>query len=160
MNDKKKSQTVHKDNNLSQQVKDLTEALQRERADSVNMRRQYDANLAAARRLSLVSVIKELLPLIDSMERALKHVPKDLQDNDYVKGVEVMVKQFDKIITNLGIVRIKTIGEPFDPRYHEAVHLDEGSGGTKEIVSDELQSGYRLGDEVIRHAMVNVRLEE
>ena len=51
---------------------------------------------------------------------------------------------------------IKTVGEPFDPHYHEAVSMEEGEGG-QEVVSEELQSGYKLGDEVIRHAMVRVK---
>jgi molecular chaperone GrpE len=56
----------------------------------------------------------------------------------------------------MGVERIKTVGEMFDPRYHEAVSMEEGDG-TEEIVSDELQAGYKLGDEVIRHAMVRVK---
>ena len=52
--------------------------------------------------------------------------------------------------------RIKTVGEPFDPRFHEAVSVEEGDG-PDEIVSEELQSGYRIGDDVIRHAMVKVK---
>jgi len=59
----------------------------------------------------------------------------------------------------MGVERIKTVGEIFDPRYHEAVSMEEGDG-TTEVISEELQSGYQLGDDVIRHAMVRVRLEK
>ena len=140
-------------------IKDLTDALQRERADSINLRRQNEVQMASVRQLSLAKVVKEFLPAIDNLERALRHVPKDLKDHDYIKGVEAVAKQFDKIFADLGIEKIKTVGEQFDPRFHEAVHLDDTKGGSREIVSEELQSGYMLGDEVIRHAMVNVRLE-
>ena len=51
--------------------------------------------------------------------------------------------------------RIKTVGEPFDPTIHEAITMEEGEG-SEEVVSEELQSGYRIGDEIIRHAMVRV----
>ncbi len=141
-------------------IAELTEALQRERADSVNMRRQNEAALSNIRQLSIARVVRELLPAIDNLERSLKHVPADLADHDYVKGVQAVVKQFDKIFTDLGIERIGTVGHPFDPKYHEAVHLDDTTGGNREIVSEELQSGYKLGDEVIRHAVVNVRLDK
>ena len=75
---------------------------------------------------------------------------------DRTSGVQGVVKQFEKTLADLGVERIKTVGEPFDPVYHEAVSAEEGEG-TVEIVSEELQSGYKLGDEVIRHAMVRVK---
>jgi molecular chaperone GrpE len=140
-------------------VGELTEALQHERADSINLRRQHEMQLAGVRQLSTAKVIKELLPAIDNLERSLKHIPDDLKDNEYIKGVEATVKQFDKILSDLGVSKIKTIGEEFDPKIHEAVQLDDSSGGSREIISEELQSGYLLGDEVVRPAMVNVRLE-
>lgn len=141
---------------LEQQIADLTEALQRERADVINIRRRHDEQMASLKTMIKVQVVRELLPAIDNLERALKHAPKDIADHDYVKGVSGVVKQFEKILTDLGVIKIKTTGEPFDPRLHEAVSMDSDGGG-QEIVSEELQSGYILGDEVLRHAMVKVR---
>jgi molecular chaperone GrpE len=140
-------------------IAELTEALQRERADSINMRRQHETALSNIRELSISKVIRELLPAIDNLERALKHVPQELKGHDYVRGIQAVVKQFENDFEGLGVKRIKTVGEPFDPRLHEAVHLDDTGDGEREVVSEELQSGYMIGDEVIRHAMVNVRLE-
>lgn len=142
-----------------QQIVNLTDALMRERADSVNLRRRQDEALAGVRKLSIVRVIRDLLPAIDNLERALKHVPADIKGHDYVKGVQSVVKQFEKAMDDLGIVRIKTVGERFDPLVHEAVSMEEGDG-SQEIVSEELQSGYQLDDEVIRHAMVKVKLTD
>lgn len=102
------------------------------------------------------SVIRELLPVIDNFERSLKHVPEDLKDNDYIKGIQGVVKQFEQTLEKLGLKRIKTVGEHFDPNLHEAVSAEEGEGD-QEIVSEELQSGWVLGDEVLRHAMVRVK---
>jgi molecular chaperone GrpE (heat shock protein) len=63
----------------------------------------------------------------------------------------------------MGVQRIKTVGEPFDPLVHEAVSMDEGDGSSGqnhvEVVCEELQPGFRLGDQIIRHAMVKVKLE-
>ncbi len=161
MADKPKKQSKEEDSaaipseDLQLQIDQLTEALQRERADSTNIRRRHDDEMASIRNRIKASVIEDLLPVIDNFERALKHVPKELADNDYIKGVQGVVKQFEKTIADMGVERIKTVGEPFDPRLHEAVSMEEGDGD-KEVISEELQAGYRLGDDVLRHAMVRV----
>lgn len=142
---------------LEQQVGELTEALQRERADSDNIRRHHEQQIVGLKQLVKANVIRELLPVIDNLERALKHVPKDLEGNDYIKGVQGVVKQFEKTLSDIGVQRIKTVGEVFDPRLHEAVSMEEGDG-TEEVVSEELQAGYMFGDEIIRHAMVRVKM--
>jgi molecular chaperone GrpE len=147
---------------LHKQIAELTEALQRERADATNIRRRHDEQIGGMRSAIKANVVRDLLPVIDNFDRALKHVPKDLEGNDYIKGVQGVVKQFEKTLQDMGVERIKTIqdgkGEPFDPRYHEAVSMEE-SDGAEEIISEELQSGYKIGDEVIRHAMVKVKLQ-
>jgi molecular chaperone GrpE len=144
---------------LAQQVDNLTSALQRERADSMNLRRQHEEQVASLKNLVKASIVRELLPVIDNLERSLKHIPTDLEGNDYIKGIEGVVKQFEKVLSDMGVERIKTVGEPFDPRFHEAVSMEDGDG-TLEVVCEELQAGYRLGDDVIRHAMVKVRMEK
>lgn len=143
---------------LQQHVSELTEALQRERADAANIRRRHEEQLAGLKDLVKANVVRELLPVIDNFERALKHVPKDLAGNDYVKGVQGVVKQFEKTLEQMGVERIKTIGEVFDPRYHEAVSMEDGDG-TVEVVCEELQPGYKIGEDVIRHAMVKVKMK-
>lgn len=141
---------------LAQENAALTEALQRERADAVNIRRRHDEQLASLKTTLKASVVTDLLPVIDNFERALGHVPADLQGNDFVKGVQSVVKQFETTLTGMGVERIKTVGEPFNPHLHEAVSMEEGDG-KEEVVSEELQSGYKMGDSVIRHAMVRVK---
>ncbi len=143
---------------LTQQVVDLTEALQRERADVTNVRRRHDEQIAGLKNMVKAGVVRDLLPVIDNFERALKHVPEELAGNDYIKGVQGVVKQFEKTLSDIGVERIKTVGEPFDPKFHEAVSMEDGDGVT-EVVSEELQAGYALGDEIIRHAMVRVKVQ-
>ncbi len=141
---------------LQQQIADLTEALQRERADVTNVRRRHDEQVAGLKSMVKAQVIRDLLPVVDNFERALKHVPSKLADNDYIKGVQGVVKQFEKTLADIGVERIATVDAPFDPRYHEAVSMEDGDG-TTEVVSEELQAGYKIGAEVIRHAMVRVK---
>jgi molecular chaperone GrpE len=144
---------------LQQQIADLTEALQRERADAENLRRRTTEEKSRLGEFYKAMVVQELLPALDNLERALMHTPKDLAGHDYIKGIQGVIKQFEQSFAQLGVKRIKTVGEVFDPRLHEAVHMEEGDG-TVEVVCEELQPGYTLGDEVIRHAMVKVRMEK
>lgn len=153
-----KPKTPKQEEPKDNQVDDLTNALQRERADAENLRRRHQEELVSLRQSIKSSVVSDLLPVIDNFERALKHVPEDLVDNDYIKGVQGVVKQFEKTLADMGVERIKTVGEAFNPEFHEAVSMEEGEG-SDEIVSDELQSGYRVGDTVIRHAMVRVKTQ-
>lgn len=141
---------------LQQQLGELTQALQRERADAINLRRRHQEEISKLRTHLKAGVVQDLLPVIDNFERALKHVPADLKDNDYVKGVQGIVKQFEKTLADMGVERIKTVDQPFDPLLHEAVSMEQGQG-KREIVSEELQAGYKIGDDVIRHAMVRVK---
>jgi molecular chaperone GrpE len=143
---------------LQQQLGELTAALQRERADALNLRRRYDEQLSSLQTVAKAGVIRDLLPVIDNFERALKHVPQELKDNDYIKGIRAVVNQFEKTLEQLGVQKIKTVGKPFDPHLHEAVSMEEGEGD-QEIVSEELQSGYQMGEEVLRHAMVRVKTQ-
>jgi molecular chaperone GrpE len=144
---------------LEKQVQDITEALQRERADSTNLRRRTEEEKSKLGDFYKANVIRAILPALDNLERALKHAPKDLKDHDYVKGVQGVVKQFEKALTELHVEKIKSEGQEFNPKYHEAVGMEEGEGDI-EVVAEELQAGYTLGDEVIRHAFVKVKMEK
>lgn len=141
---------------LTQKTTEITEALQRERADAVNLRRQHEQQISGLHTIVKAQVVRDLLPVIDNFERSLKHVPKELEHNEYIKGIEAVVRQFEKTLSGLGVERIPTTGESFDPHYHEAVSMEPGDSG-EETISEELQSGYRMGTEVIRAAMVRVR---
>ncbi len=155
---------------LEQQVGEVTEALQRERADATNIRRRHDEQMASLKTLVKSSVVRDLLPVIDNFERALRHVPlkanskqqtadsPDKKVTDWLNGVVSIKSQFDKTLAEMGVEKIKTVGEVFDPKYHEAVSMEEGTG-TTEVISEELQPGYKLGDDIIRHAMVKVRMK-
>ena len=138
------------------QLAQLTDALQRERADALNLRRRHEQDMTNLRTRLKSSVVHDLLPVIDNFERALKHVPAELEGNDYIKGVQGVVKQFETTLSDMGVERIATVGQVFDPHVHEAISMEEGEG-SEEIVTEELQAGYKIGADVIRHAMVRVK---
>jgi len=151
---------------LYQQIGQLTEALQHERADAENIRRRHDEQIAGLSEMVKASMVRELLPVIDNIERAIAHSPQSTVHSpqlkiweDWAKGVVGVKVQFDQVLQTLGVERIKTVGKPFDPHLHEAISMDD-TGGHHEIVSEELQTGYVLGDNIIRHAMVRVKKEK
>ncbi|PID32499.1 nucleotide exchange factor GrpE [Candidatus Saccharibacteria bacterium] len=152
---------------IQQKLQEVTDALQRERADSVNIRRRHEDQITGLQTAVKAQVVKDLLPVIDNFERAMAHLPQDVnasddpqvkQLNEWVAGVQKILQQLHKTLTAIGVRRIATVGEPFDPAVHEAVTMEEGDGA-QEMVCEELQSGYAIGDEVVRHAMVRVRMQ-
>jgi molecular chaperone GrpE len=137
------------------QIVELTDDLQRLQADFINFKTRSEKERVDALRLGREMAVSELLPVFDNLERAFAHTPAELQDNNWVKGINVLEKQLLDVLSNLGLKKIKTVGKPFDPKTMEAVSVEDGPG--EEIVSEELQAGYILGDKVLRPAMVKVK---
>lgn len=97
--------------------------------------------------------VKSFLPVYDNLERALAQTT---EDEAYRKGVEMIMTQFNTTLTKLGVTQIESLGEKFDPLLHNAVmHTDDAEKGENEIV-EVFQQGFKLGDKVIRFAMVKV----
>lgn len=136
--------------------KELVEALQRLQADFANYKRRAEEERVSLANFSKQQVIVQLLPVLDNISRALQHVPKKLASDEWAKGVAQVGKQLEGELRQLGVAKIATEGEEFDPHFHEAVSVD-GDNGKYEVITDEVQAGYRLNDEVIRHAMVRVK---
>lgn len=142
---------------LEQQVGELTQDLQRLRADFENYRKRTEAEVAAARQAGGDAMILKLLPVIDTLERGLRHTPKDIADNSWVKGVHGVTKSLDKTLEKLDVKKIQAkVGDEFNPDIHHAIQVDEDSEGEKEVVAEELQAGYTRNGVPIRHAMVKV----
>lgn len=144
-------------NEFEQQLGELTLDLQRTRADFENYRKRVDAEKAAAREAGQASAILKLLPVVDNIERAIAYTPEDLKDNKWVQGVGSLVKNLEKSLESLNLMRIDAKpGTVFNPGLHEAIQFDEDAKGDKEVIEEELQAGYTLNGHVIRHAMVKV----
>ncbi len=142
---------------LEQQVEDLTIDLQRTRADFENFRKRTDAEKTAARAAGQASTVTKLLPVIDNIDRAVSHIPADLKDNTWAQAVAALPKSLQKSLESLNVKRIDaTKGIVFDPNIHEAIQFDETAEGEHEVIDEELQAGYLLGGQPIRHAMVKV----
>ena len=101
----------------------------------------------------LSDVVEVILPVLDNLENAVK---VETQDEEYKKGIELVLKQFQEVLASKGVEEIKAVGETFDPELHEAVSsIQDENLGEKEI-SQEYRKGYKIGSRVIRHSMVVV----
>ncbi len=146
-----------KQTELEQQVGELTQDLQRTRADFENYRKRVETEKEQAKESGKNQTIVKLLSIVDSIERALSHVPEDLKENSWTDGVVKMAKNLDKMLSDLGLTKIQiTPGKtPFDPELHNAVQADDTDGDT-EVVAEELMTGYKKDNFVLRPAMVKV----
>ena len=146
-----------KQEELEQQVAELTADLQRTRADFENYRKRSEADKAATYQHGQSAAILKLLPVIDNIERAVAYLPKELEDNKWAQGIAGLVKNLEKSLEGLNLKRIDAKeGADFNPDLHEAIQFDEDAEGNKEVVAEELQAGYMLSGQPIRHAMVKV----
>ena len=142
---------------LEQKIGELTLDLQRTRADFENYRKRVDDEKSMARASGRVSAIAQLLPIIDTVDRAIAHIPKELADNAWARGIAGLSKSLEKTMQDLRITKINAqTGTVFNPELHNAVQFDEEAEGEREVVSTELQPGYMLAEDVLRPAMVKV----
>ena len=154
---KKSEQTVPSVEDFEQRIGELTLDLQRTRADFENFRKRVDIDRQQAMARGEAKSALKMLPVIDTIERAIVHIPEDIAEHPWVKGVAGLVKQLDKALADMGISRIEaTPGTPFDPQVHQAIQMDEEAKGDQEVIAEELQAGYTLDGAPIRHAMVKV----
>jgi molecular chaperone GrpE len=138
------------------QAAELTQDLQRLRADFENYRKRVDAEKQSARDAASASMVIKLLPVVDTIDRAVTHMPPELESNNWAQGIANLTKQLEKVLSDVGVERIAAApGTPFDPHLHEAVMMDE-TEGDQEVVAEELQAGYLLNGVVARHSMVRV----
>ena len=142
---------------LDQKIGELTQDLQRTRADFENFRKRAEADKVSSYQYGQTAAIMKLLPVIDNIERAINYMPSELADNKWAQGVTGLVKNLEKSLADLNLQRIDAKpGTPFDPNLHEAIQVDDSAQGEQEVVAEELQSGYLMGSEPLRHAMVKV----
>ena len=152
----KKVKKTKKDSEIEQlkfELEKSKEQLLRTAAEFDNYKKRTDRERAGIAEYAKCEIIKKLLPVIDNIDRA---AATDSTGDDYIKGIEMIVKQFSSLADSLGIVEIGAAGDTFDPNLHEAVmHIEDDSFG-ENTVAEVLQKGYKLGDTVIRAAMVKV----
>lgn len=138
---------------LKQQLADEHNLLLRTAAEFDNYKKRTEREKLSVGEYAKADVIKKLLPVIDNIARSGEHNP---ESPEYIKGIELIAKQFASLAGNLGISPIAAVGDTFDPTLHEAVMHKEDENLAENTIAEVLQQGYKIGDTVIRTAMVSV----
>lgn len=148
-----KEEETEKKPSAEQQVKEANDKYLRLMAEYDNYRKRSQKEREALYGDIKADVLNKFLPVYDNLVRALD---QPTEDEAYRKGVEMIMAQFNKTMENLGVTEIESVGQPFDPNLHNAVmHVEDETKGENEIV-EVFQKGFKLGDKVIRFAMVKV----
>jgi len=138
---------------ISPEAEEYYAQLQRVMADFDNYKKRIQKEKTAQYSLITAELIGDLLPVLDNLE---KSASVEDEGNAVLEGVILVYRQFQEVLQKLGVNEIKTVGEKFNPEYHDAVmHVEDDQYGENEIVM-ELRKGYILKDRVIRHSMVKV----
>jgi molecular chaperone GrpE len=126
---------------------------QRTQADFINYKRRNEQERLEFNSFANAGLVRQILPVLDDMERALNAVPEEYAGEDWVEGVRLVERKFKTILEGQGVKPITALGETFDPNYHEALRQDKGKEG---IILEEIQKGYMLNDRLLRPARVVV----
>jgi molecular chaperone GrpE len=132
------------------------EQLLRTAADFENYRKRTRREVEDASRKGRETTVKELLPIFDNLERAVQSAEGAPDPKSVADGLRMVIRQFTQTLEKLGIRRLVTVGQPFDPSQHEAIQNVDSSEHPAGVVAAEVQPGYALGDHLLRAAMVVV----
>lgn len=140
----------------AEECKALNDKYLRLAAEFENYKRLTQRDQREQIRFGNEQLLKELLQVVDNMERAIKAARTNEGDSALIQGVELTLKQLSGILTKFGVQAIETAGQDFDPSAHQAVSYGPSNDVPANKVLDEFQKGYRLHDRILRAAMVSV----
>jgi len=140
----------------SRRCDEYLDLLQRTAAEFDNYKKRTAREKEALYSDAVSDVVKSFLPVLDSVDRALEACSKDSTNQSLAEGIELIGKQIQAVLKNLGVEQIKSVGEQFNPELHNAVmHVEDEAYG-QSVVVEEFQKGYVYKERVIRHSMVKV----
>jgi molecular chaperone GrpE len=146
---------------LQAALDEAKEGVARRQADFENYRKRIERERGEAHQRVVGDVARKLLPVVDNLARALD-AEKTVQSKEskefrhFLHGVELIARQLNDVLESLGIQPIASVGERFDPHIHEAVVTEPSDKYEPDTVTEELARGYRIGDRLLRPAMVKV----
>lgn len=140
---------------VKQEFEQMTELAKRTMADLQNLKRRQEEERTQIFTMALSDIIIQILPILDNLERARQHTPPEIQKTakEWYEGIEISINQLHQILNNAGLIPIQSLNQPFNPELHEAIVQGPGE---KDIIIEELEKGYMLGNRVLRHAKVKV----
>ena len=147
----KKSKKDSEIEKLKAELDKKNDVLLRTAAEFDNYKKRTEREKAGVAEYARAGIIKQLLPILDNIDRA---AGADKESPDYIKGIELIVKQLEGLSEKLGIEEIAKQGDAFDPNLHEAVmHIEDENLG-ENVITDVFQKGYKINEKVVRPAMV------
>jgi molecular chaperone GrpE len=141
---------------VQEQCKEFSEGWQRERADFLNYRKRIERDQAQLNQVISSNIIRKYLSVTDDMERALANRPQGAESQEWWNGVELIYRKLSGILESEGVQAIPAEGEVFDPVLHEAITHEDSTDVESGKVIAVVQKGYRIGDRIIRPALVRV----
>jgi molecular chaperone GrpE len=129
---------------------------QRARADFVNYKKRIEREQREAYRRAAGDILTRYLGIVDDLERALKDRPTEGDPGNWADGVELIYRKLRSVLEAEGVESIDALGQPFDPNLHEAISHEDSDEQPAGYVIDVVQQGYRMGDQVLRPALVRV----
>lgn len=151
--DSKVSELQKKIDELTEQLKKHSDVASRAQAELANAKMRLEKETMDMRVFASETALKKLLPTVDNLQRALKHLPKDLASHEWVKGIVALEQEFLKQVGELGLKRFESFGQVCDPMRHEVLMQGPGEAGK---VIEVLEDGYELHGKIIRPAKVKV----
>ena len=154
--DKKKKKGFKKKDKKDEQIEELNDKYQRLFAEFQNFRNRSEKEKTAMYETGARSIIEKILTVVDNFERGVAALSEEDLDSPVGQGMNLIYKQMLQTLEDMGVEAIEAKGNEFDPMLHNAVMHEDNDELGENIVSEELQKGYKYRDTVIRHSMVKV----
>jgi molecular chaperone GrpE len=138
------------------EVEDYKDKWMRSQAEFANARKRLEKQRIDLYAMATADVMQKLLPILDDYERAMENVPEAIQGDSWLEGIELVQRKLASVLEAFNVTQIEAIGQPFDPNVHEAISQEETEEYESGTVCRELQSGYKIGDRIIRPSLVVV----
>ena len=151
-------ETAPANEKLKEEMAELYERLLRKQAELENFRKRAQREKEEFRQFATEALIRDLLPVLDGFERALRQRAPGVPETFY-QGMELIYRQLFEVLARAGLERIETVGQSFDPHYHQAVETVEDAGRRDQEIVEELQRGYMLNHRLLRPAIVKVAVK-
>lgn len=136
------------------QIEELTDKVRRQMAEFENFRKRSEKEKTQMYEVGAKGILEKILPVVDNFERGLKGMEES--EDPFAQGMQMIYKQLMTSLEEAGVKAIESVGQEFNPDFHNAVmHVEDDEFGENEIV-EEFQKGYMYHDSVLRHSMVKV----
>jgi len=145
-----------KEADLEQQVREANDRALRSHAELENFRKRSQRELADERRYAIIPFARDLLAVVDNLERAIEAAQKSPDGSGLLDGVKLVADQLESVLKAHQCVRIETVGTTFDPNFHQALAQEPSNEHPAGTITRATQAGYKLHDRVIRPAQVFV----